>query len=574
MVYGWVVNELPKWIVFGTWALINIVLFIYQFYNFSTLPRYFYTRTLVREALAFARGPAIIINFNIIIILLPVCRNLISLLRGTGRCMPRTVKRTLDKNLTFHKAVAWTIIAASAMHTMAHYYNYERIAAAVRPVITVPTEGSRFPLGALPDLPSKVKDPLAACFVTAAGITGHIISVVLFLMMTSSLEFIRRSYFEVFWYTHHLFIVFLTGLAFHQFQQLLPVQKNAEVAYTMNSTAGGAVSVTGGHPPALCSLLPATGCPDATFKGAPPLSWKFMLGGLFIYIVERIVRFIRSLQQVVIIKVVTHPSKTIEIQMKKRGFTTEAGQYVFINVPSVALFEWHPFTLTSSPEEDYFSVHIRIVGDWTQELSRQLGEGRNTFQQAWELPIVAIDGPFGTASEDVFEHEVGMLVGAGIGVTPFASILKSIFYKLTTEKKISLKKVYFYWICPEPQSFEWFADMLSSVEGQLTAKGMSDFLDIHIYLSRGWKDKDAFAVYLREGEERDAVTGLQARTHYGRPDWSKIFDEISVSHSNTDVGVFFCGPPVLSHNLHDKCNEYTGRSDGSGARFLYNKENF
>ena len=46
-------------------------------------------------------------------------------------------------------------------------------------------------------------------------------------------------------------------------------------------------------------------------------------------------------------QVVTHPSKTIEIQMKKRGFTTEAGQYVFINVPSVALFEWHPFTLTS-----------------------------------------------------------------------------------------------------------------------------------------------------------------------------------------------------------------------------------
>ena len=33
--------------------------------------------------------------------------------------------------------------------------------------------------------------------------------------------------------------------------------------------------------------------------------------------------------------------------MRKRGFHTEAGQYVFINVPSVALFEWHPFTLTS-----------------------------------------------------------------------------------------------------------------------------------------------------------------------------------------------------------------------------------
>ena len=132
--------------------------------------------------------------------------------------------------------------------------------------------------------------------------------------------------------------------------------------------------------------------------------------------------------------------------------------------------------------------------------------------------------------QDVFEHDVGMLVGAGIGVTPFASILKSIFYKVTTEKQISLKKVYFYWICPEPQSFEWFASMMSSVEEQLTQKGISDFLDIHIYLSRGWKDKDAFAVYLREGEARDAITGLQAKTHYGRPDWSKIFDEISISH--------------------------------------------
>lgn len=42
---------------------------------------------------------------------------------------------------------------------------------------------------------------------------------------------------------------------------------------------------------------------------------------------------------------------------------------------------------------------------------------------------MGVDGPFGTASEDVFDYEVAMLVGAGIGVTPFASILKSIWYK-------------------------------------------------------------------------------------------------------------------------------------------------
>ncbi len=84
-----------------------------------------------------------------------------------------------------------------------------------------------------------------------------------------------------------------------------------------------------------------------------------------------------------------------------------------------------------------------------------------------------MDGPFGTASEDVFSHEVGLLVGAGIGVTPFASILKSVFYKLTQEDTaLKLRKVYFYWICPEPSAFEWFADLLQSVESQMASKGI------------------------------------------------------------------------------------------------------
>lgn len=55
---------------------------------------------------------------------------------------------------------------------------------------------------------------------------------------------------------------------------------------------------------------------------------------------------------------------------------------------------------------------------------------------------VAIDGPFGTASEDVFRYEVVMLVGAGIGVTPFASILKSVWYKYSqNNQEVFTKKV-------------------------------------------------------------------------------------------------------------------------------------
>lgn len=81
-----------------------------------------------------------------------------------------------------------------------------------------------------------------------------------------------------------------------------------------------------------------------------------------------------------------HPSKTLELQMKKKGFRMEVGQYVFIQCPSVSRLEWHPFTLTSAPEEDYFSAHIRIVGDWTQALYEACGGDKTEQLEAWKLP--------------------------------------------------------------------------------------------------------------------------------------------------------------------------------------------
>lgn len=63
------------------------------------------------------------------------------------------------------------------------------------------------------------------------------------------------------------------------------------------------------------------------------------------------------------------------------------------------------------------------------------------------MPRLAIDGPFGTASEDVFRYEVVMLVGAGIGVTPFASILKSVWYKrIQNNQDVFTKKVYYHFL--------------------------------------------------------------------------------------------------------------------------------
>lgn len=83
------------------------------------------------------------------------------------------------------------------------------------------------------------------------------------------------------------------------------------------------------------------------------------------------------------------------------------------------------------------------------------------------MPRIYVDGPFGSASEDVFKYEVAVLVGAGIGVTPFASILKSIWYRMNyPHQKTRLRKVYFFWVCRDFDSFEWFRSLLMAIEAQ------------------------------------------------------------------------------------------------------------
>lgn len=84
-------------------------------------------------------------------------------------------------------------------------------------------------------------------------------------------------------------------------------------------------------------------------------------------------------------------------------------------------------------------MHIRVVGDFTGALAKALGcdldrkggKGEKGGDVSGSmivpppvnrvLPRIMVDGPFGSASEDFLKYETVLLVGAGIGVTPFAS---------------------------------------------------------------------------------------------------------------------------------------------------------
>lgn len=57
------------------------------------------------------------------------------------------------------------------------------------------------------------------------------------------------------------------------------------------------------------------------------------------------------------------------------------------------------------------------------------------------LPKLYLDGPFGEGHQEWDDYEVSVLVGGGIGVTPFTSILKDLVFKSSVKSKIRCRKV-------------------------------------------------------------------------------------------------------------------------------------
>jgi predicted ferric reductase len=236
------------------------------------------------------------------------------------------------------------------------------------------------------------------------------------------------------------------------------------------------------------------------------------------------------------------------------GFQHQAGDYAFLRIPSLARHEWHPFTISSAPERSEVTMHVRSLGNFTSAL-RALAQKR--VEKGETRPLRAhLDGPYGTPSTRIFESKNVVLVGAGIGVTPFAAVLESIVLRATTGGPRP-NKVHFFWLNRDAYSFEWFAELLLRLE-KIDQQGL---VQIHIYMTAGRGHLSSAALnFARAISHRlgkpDLVTGLRAKTNVGRPDWGAELKRIANEHEGEAVDLFFCGPPGLGHRVEQACRDY------------------
>lgn len=381
---------LPEIVFLLIWIGVQCFLFVDTFTDFRENPQFLSTNELTGSGVALAKGCASVINFNTALLIVSMCRIVITRLQGTwfSHLIP------FHRHAQLHKMSAVSIVIFSLIHTISHYVNYTKI----------PTNW--FNLAIL----------------TGPGATGHVIWIILILIsVTSFIKSVKRWKFEAFWYVHYLSFFFILVLSFHG---------------------------------AFCFVkrdsIPE--CPGAK-------TWKWIVGPAFLFIIELLVKTIRSKRFTFISKVIIHQVDVIEIQVKKPSFIFKPGQYVQLNCPEVSRLQWHPFTITSSPEEGFISLHLRVVGDWTRKFAKRLGAQFSDktakidgYTAPEQLPDIFIDGPYGSVSENYDQFEVAICIGAGIGQTPFSSILKSMWYSLTHPyMALKLKKVIFIQISRETQ---------------------------------------------------------------------------------------------------------------------------
>eukprot|EP00158_Paraphelidium_tribonemae_P006550 Partr_v1_DN27878_c1_g1_i4_m22574 putative NADPH- oxidase len=241
------------------------------------------------------------------------------------------------------------------------------------------------------------------------------------------------------------------------------------------------------------------------------------------------------------------------------------GQYLLVNVSSISCLQWHPFTITSAPDQEYVSLHIHAAGDWTKDVHAVIMNGRHMLLESQKygnlnfskyrfLPKLNVCGPYMSPADQTFRYSTSVLIGCGVGITPYASVLrhfKSQMQSFSISKSFVTRKIYLIWICRDAESFKCLLEFLNVIE----IEGMDNYVETSLYWTvKSIDAKTCGAIQMGHLENFDPISGLRsAKTYIGRPNWNTIFHKISDDNPHAIVGVFPCGPKPVVRNIARAC---------------------
>ncbi|GAB2271740.1 hypothetical protein Dimus_006569 [Dionaea muscipula] len=221
--------------------------------------------------------------------------------------------------------------------------------------------------------------------VGVANVPGELALLAGLCMWATTIPRVRRKFFELFFYTHYLYILFVFFFILH-------------------------VGIT-----FACIMMP----------------------GFYLFMIDRYLRFLQSRKCVRLVSARLLPScQVMELNFSKSpGLSYTPTSIIFINVPSISKLQWHPFSIISSSnlEQDKLSVAMKVEGSWTRKLYEKLAASSSSTDPIHHLEV-SVEGPYGPASTNFLRHDTLVMVAGGSGITPFMSMIRELIYVKTTLK--------------------------------------------------------------------------------------------------------------------------------------------
>ncbi|KAF8013709.1 hypothetical protein BT93_I1542 [Corymbia citriodora subsp. variegata] len=255
------------------------------------------------------------------------------------------------------------------------------------------------------------------------------------LMWVTTLPLVRKKKFELFFYTHQLYAVFVIFLALH--------------------------------------------VGDFLFSVAA--------GGIFLFVTDQFLRFCQSQRTLDVISTTCLPGGSVELVFSKpANLQYTALSFVFLQIWELSWLQWHPFSVSSSSlaGRKHLSVLIKVLGEWTSNLKNKVGtEGENEPRSQSHSKITAsVKGPYRHEIPYHLTYENLILVAGGSGISPFSAVLSDILHLTNQGKPCLPKNVLVIWAIRKSNELH----LLSTLDIESICPNFSDKLDLefHVFVTR------------------------------------------------------------------------------------------
>jgi predicted ferric reductase len=147
-----------------------------------------------------------------------------------------------------------------------------------------------------------------------------------------------------------------------------------------------------------------------SFLGIVSYSYRTLFPGIFVKRYDYVVQLAKKLNE-----------NTVEVDMMpvRKGIRFEAGQFIFVSFRVAGMSpEWHPFTVSSAPNDVGLAITVKSLGKYTETLTRILPNAQN-------IPV-KVEGAYGRFEFKDVGGPSQIWVAGGIGITPFLSLARSL----------------------------------------------------------------------------------------------------------------------------------------------------